>query len=535
MQDVDYRAFVEFNPDWVWELDAQGVYRYSNASVTRLLGYLPEEIVGRSVRDLMLEDTQSRALFSPHSLSSGLSLSAYRARLQHKNGDEVWLESVFLPFKDAQGNLLGYRGCHRDISKRIDMEQQLYEAEKLVGMGIWELDLQTYAQTWSDGIYRIFGVTPQTQAPSFEHFQQHLTEADRIKMQTAMQLAIDNKQPYDIYHDIVRKDGCVRHVHARANIIFRGDKPLKMLGSVVDITEHVLLRQHAEDSMHILNSVIDNVNNLIFYKSRDYVYMGCNRAFEQFMGHSRDELVGRTDFDFFPPEVAQHFRALDEKIFESGQRVINPQWIKYPDGSDVFLHTITTPFYDRQGNVIGLVGNAVDLTTEKLLSDQLEKMALYDGLTGVSNRTLFMRDLANAIAQSARKKTKFALLFIDLDGFKPVNDNFGHHYGDYVLKQVAKRLQGSVRATDFIARLGGDEFGVLLTDITQRQDVFALAEKMIELINEPITLDGFELRVSASIGIAFYPEHGQDSDKLLKLADDAMYVAKKGGKNTYSY
>ncbi len=533
MQDVDYRAFVEFNPDWVWELDAQGIYRYSNPSVAHLLGYSPEEVVGCSVRDFIVEDAQSRELFSSHSLASGLSLMSYRSSFQHKNGYEVVLESVFLPFKDAQGCVLGYRGCHRDISRRIDLERQLAEAEKLVGMGIWELDLATHQQKWSDGIYRMFGLPVKSVAPSLSVFMDHLPEEDQVQVATTMQQALTNKMPYDIYPKILCTDGSLRNLHARANIIYHADQPIKMLGSVVDVTEQLQLRKQAEQAIHVLNGVIDNVNNLIFYKNRDYVYMGCNQAFEKFIGRTREQIVGYTDFDFFPPEIAQHFRDLDAKIFDFNHRVVNPQWVKYPDGSDVFLHTITTPFYDQNGEVIGLVGNAVDLTTEKRLSDQLEQQALYDGLTEVANRTLFMRDLATLVAQSERHQSRFALLFIDLDGFKPVNDRFGHQYGDMVLKQVAQRIKQSIRKTDLVARLGGDEFAVLLADIQLPEEAEQLAQKLLESARSSVQFQGEEIQVSASIGVAVFPDDGQDSDRLLKLADDAMYVAKRKGKNAF--
>lgn len=532
MENIDYRAFVDLNPDWIWALDVNGVLRYSNPAVFNMLGYLPNETIGLSFAHF-LADQAAMAGFSTSAFATKLHLKHHRLRLRHKSGYEVEVETILLPIEDADGQLRGYRGCHRDISRYVDLEQQLAEAEKLVGMGIWELDLATHQQKWSDGIYRMFGLPVKSVAPSLSVFMDHLPEEDQAQVATTMQQALTNKMPYDIYHKILCTDGSLRNVHARANIIYHADQPIKMLGSVVDVTEQLELRKQAEQAIHVLNGVIDNVNNLIFYKNRDYVYMGCNQAFEKFIGRTREQIVGYTDFDFFPPEIAQHFRDLDAKIFESNHRVVNPQWVKYPDGSDVFLHTITTPFYDQDGEVIGLVGNAVDLTTEKRLSDQLEQQALYDGLTEVANRTLFMRDLATLVAQSERHQSRFALLFIDLDGFKPVNDRFGHQYGDMVLKQVAQRIKQSIRKTDLVARLGGDEFAVLLADIQLPEEAEHLAQKLLESVRSSVQFQGEEIQVSASIGIAVFPDDGQDSDRLLKLADDAMYVAKRKGKNAF--
>lgn len=293
------------------------------------------------------------------------------------------------------------------------------------------------------------------------------------------------------------------------------------------------LKYQSESSLHMINSVIDNVNNLIFYKDINFNYLGCNIAFEEFMGHSRNELVGHDDFDFFPKELAEHFRALDQKIFNDGKAVINPQWVTYPDGRRVYLHTTTTPFYDMDGKIMGLVGNSVNITNEKILSDQLEHQAQYDYLTGIPNRALFMDRLDQVTKKAIRHKSKFAVLFIDLDNFKPVNDLFGHQYGDIVLKIIAQRLNDSVRESDTVARLGGDEFAIIIDDVNDEKDVELLAEKLIDVVDKTIIVEEQNLNVTLSIGISFYNNEDLSTNEILSFADNAMYKAKAKGRNCY--
>jgi len=301
----------------------------------------------------------------------------------------------------------------------------------------------------------------------------------------------------------------------------------------LNIKEQKELEDKAKMSLHILNSVIDNVSNLIFYKDADFKYLGCNSAFEKFMGHSKEELIGHNDFDFFPEELAKHFRAFDQETLDNGVAVVNPQWVTYPDGSEVYLHTTTTPFYDTEGNIIGLVGNAVDITKEKRLSDALEHQANYDHLTNIPNRALFMDRLSQSILQSKRQKSEFAIFFMDLDEFKPINDEFGHKYGDLVLQKVSQRLTESLRQSDTVARLGGDEFAAIVHNVKDENDIIFLAEGLIERVGKSMLIEDKSLNITLSVGIAFCQDNKLSADELLSLADDAMYEAKDKGKNCF--
>ncbi|WP_211829000.1 two-component system response regulator [Kistimonas asteriae] len=194
-----------------------------------------------------------------------------------------------------------------------------------------------------------------------------------------------------------------------------------------------------------------------------------------------------------------------------------------------------SPTQTENGVVMGGVLVFQDITERKKLEEHLLKMAKYDSLTGLANRTLFMEFLTASITRSEISQHITAVFYLDLDHFKPINDSLGHDVGDELLKSVAERLQQSVRRGDLVARLGGDEFAIVLDDVARPDDVKLVAEKVVEAVCRPHHLGGRELHVSTSVGIAVWPECGKEPDELVKAADTAMYVTKKNGRRGYQY
>jgi diguanylate cyclase (GGDEF)-like protein/hemerythrin-like metal-binding protein len=203
-----------------------------------------------------------------------------------------------------------------------------------------------------------------------------------------------------------------------------------------------------------------------------------------------------------------------------------------PDGGERVLDVIGSPVMDSEGEVWASVVSLIDTGRRSHAAAEMSRLAYYDHLTGLPNRRLFHDRMQMAITVAKREKKRLALMLIDLDKFKPVNDNLGHSVGDLLLKAVASRMQDCLRASDTLARVGGDEFMVILPDIEKKGDALGVAEKIRLALNEPFDLDGrYRVSIACSVGIAIYPENGRDEKRLSKSADDAMYNAKEGGRN----
>lgn len=278
-------------------------------------------------------------------------------------------------------------------------------------------------------------------------------------------------------------------------------------------------------------TLLDESSDPIFTFYPDGQYRYVNQAFAKGVGKPLEEIIGRKIWDVFPKEEADKRFAIVRWVFESGESKVIEVRVPRPDGDRYYMTTIK-PIMDDQRRVISVICISKEITERKAMEERLAHMAQHDILTDLPNRTLFSDRMQQAVAQARRDKTRLALMFLDLDNFKPVNDTFGHHVGDLLLKEVAKRIQDCVRESDTVGRIGGDEFVVLLPTIEDEQDVLVVAKKIHHALNQPFELPGYQgPNISSSIGIAIYPDHGCDEIQLSKNADDAMYHAKAHGRN----
>lgn len=284
----------------------------------------------------------------------------------------------------------------------------------------------------------------------------------------------------------------------------------------------------SEEKYRIL---LDESSDPIFTFNPDGQYRYVNREFACGVGKKPEEIIGRKIWDVFPKEEADKRFAIVRWVFENGEKKVIEVRVPRPDGDRYYITTVK-PIMDDRRRVISVICISKEITERKAMEERLAHMAQHDILTDLPNRALFSDRMHQAVTQARRDKTRLALMFLDLDNFKPINDTFGHHVGDLLLQAVAKRLQGSVRESDTVGRSGGDEFVVLLPLIDEAQDVLRVAEKIRQSIELPFQLPGYpNLAISSSIGVAIYPDQGTDEIELSKNADDAMYLAKAHGRN----
>jgi diguanylate cyclase (GGDEF)-like protein/PAS domain S-box-containing protein len=289
------------------------------------------------------------------------------------------------------------------------------------------------------------------------------------------------------------------------------------------------------ENLKFLQILIDTIPCPIFYKDTKGTYLGCNKAFEEYLNTSRDEIIGKTDYDFVPKAVAEKYCNADLDLFRKKGIHSYEASVDYADGTRHEVICNKAVFFNPDGTPGGLMGSIIDITERKRFEERLMYQANHDSLTGLPNRNLLYDRLNHALAYENRHRELLAVMLIDLDNFKVINDTLGHSSGDILLLEVADRLQHSVRQYDTVARLGGDEFVILLTDVEHIRSLAGISDKILTLFKRPFSIMDHEIFVTASIGIATYPADGVTAGILLKNADTAMYQAKELGKNGYQF
>jgi diguanylate cyclase (GGDEF)-like protein/PAS domain S-box-containing protein len=289
-----------------------------------------------------------------------------------------------------------------------------------------------------------------------------------------------------------------------------------------------------QEERALFRAMIDQVPDYLFVKDRESRFVVANKAVAADLALEPDALIGKTDFDLHPLDLASKFFADEQTVVRSEQPLLDiEEFVVQPSGRQKWLSTSKVPLRNAAGEVIGIVGISRDVTDRKQAEAQVQYMAHHDPLTGLANRFLLVERMGQAIAKAEREARSVSVVFIDLDRFKGINDNLGHNAGDVLLRAVAQRMVGCVRATDTVARLSGDEFVILLEDDDDQSRALSVVERLLVDIAEPVAICGHPVRVSCSIGVAIFPKDGTDYDTLLTNADLAMYRAKQKGRDTY--
>ncbi|MGR9107334.1 MAG: putative bifunctional diguanylate cyclase/phosphodiesterase [Gammaproteobacteria bacterium] len=309
-----------------------------------------------------------------------------------------------------------------------------------------------------------------------------------------------------------------------------------------ELSREIDWRQRTEEALYQqkerLQTTLSSIAEGVVITAADGVIEYLNPAAEELCGLSTEEAKGQTLSELFSGGIGFDFvvqpKFVDESLID-GSGFGNKTLVLHRGDRDLYIEERAAPLKDRNGKIGGAVVVLRNVTEERQQSLQLARKATHDALTSLPNRNLLSDRLGHAIEKAHRAKTRVAVLFIDLDRFKMINDSLGHSAGDALLRNVAKRLRGCLRQDDSIARLGGDEFIVVLEDLSNEHQASIAARKISEAMTGPILIEGHELCVSASIGIALFPKDGVDADSLVKNADIAMYRAKERGGNSIEF
>jgi diguanylate cyclase (GGDEF)-like protein/PAS domain S-box-containing protein len=328
--------------------------------------------------------------------------------------------------------------------------------------------------------------------------------------------------------------------HQNGRLVRVTRQPLPTGGWVAthdDITEQYRAERELNETKQFLDSIIDNIPIAVVVKeasTRKFVLV--NRAFEAMRGLPRDVLIGTTVFDFYNEKTADFIDTIDCKVLRGDTDGKSMEYdVDTPGGTCIYATSrIVVP--DIEGKAKYLIVVINDVTERKKSEQRIAFMAHHDALTGLANRAAVAQQIEEAAARQRRWGDPFTVLLLDLDRFKHVNDTLGHSAGDALLRETAARLKALLRETDVLARLGGDEFAIIQGgEVDPREAASALADRIINIVAEPFDIDGNEVNIGTSIGIALAPAHSSNPDSLLKMADMALYSAKSAGRNGYRF
>jgi len=459
----------------------------------------------------------------------------YEYSIIRPNGEERLLWGHGEVIRGKGGKVTRSIGMVQDVTERLRVEQALLLSEKNfrslledanIGVLVHYKGKHEYANT---KLLKMLGY-------SLDEFRT-TTMKDIVdplelpKVEARYRARMEGKDVHNIYDTILRtKHGASLDVELTSTKTIWEGKPAGLV-LFQDITD----RHQAVDRMRKLSSALEQTADSVMITDAHGVIEYVNQSFEKVTGYSREEALGQTPRLIKSDRQKAEFYAAMWRAILDGQ-VYNDVFInRRKDGSLYYEEKTITPLKEADGRITHFVSTGKDVTERIEIQERLQYMAQHDALTDLPNRVLLFDRLKLALVRARRHQRLLAVLFIDLDRFKNINDSLGHEAGDQLLQQLSDRLRRCIRGDDTVARFGGDEFVILLDDVARDNDVHEVAKKVLEELVPPFRVDEQQLFITASIGVSLYPNDGEDSSSLLKYADIAMYRAKEMGKNTYQF
>ena len=410
--------------------------------------------------------------------------------------------------------------------------ERLGTAQRIAQLGSWEIDLATMSVRCSDELYRIFEIFPAAGGSPYQEFLARVHPEDRAIVDKTLNDSIELRQQANLKHRLRLPDGRIKYVLEVCETEYgENGEPLRVIGTSQDVS----LQHETEAQMLLLASAVQHSGEAILITDASNNIITVNPAFTRLTGYSAEEAAGRNPRFLSagrttPEEYAHMWREISERGFWQGEI-----WDRRKDGGIYPKWVSISVIRDDEGKVIYHTAHFTDVSSERAAEERLHFIAHHDVLTGLLNRLSLKGRMDQALATARREGSRVAVMFIDLDRFKVINDTLGHHTGDELLIEVARRLRESVRDSDVVARLGGDEFVIMLSGVDHTSSIALIAEKMVTSVSRSYLISGHDLYTSPSIGIAIFPTDGLDGETLMKNADAAMYHAKAAGRKNFQF
>jgi diguanylate cyclase (GGDEF)-like protein/PAS domain S-box-containing protein len=508
-----------------------------NKAYAEVLKMKPEELVGKHCYEVV-HGLSCPIANCPHEQVMKTSASASTEVFEPRLG--IWVEVSCSPIYSEEGRLEGSVHIIKDINERKKAEDERKKAADEIH-DLYNKAPAGYHSLNKDGVFTQINDTElqwlgytreEVIGKKFSDFLTPREREDFLKNFSGFQ---NRGFSVNTESEIVRKDGSVMHVLLNATIIRdEAGNYLMSRTTVNDFTEIKRLQSVLAESELKYRTILEEMNDAYYELDLNGNFTFANSQTGRMLGLNSQELIGKHFEPFVAPEYAetltQEYRRLRDTGASSRGSIFKAV---RKDGVTLFVESSVTLKRDAKGTVTGYCCVGRDVSERVAFEQRIAGLATHDPLTGLPNRLLLYDRFHVAQGQAQRAKKKLALMELDLDHFKTVNDTMGHAAGDQLLKLTAERLNSAVRQSDTVARLGGDEFVVLLSEVNRMEDVEKTARKIITAFGKPFVIDGAKLNISTSIGIALFPDNGDAIDDLLKKADTAMYYVKEHGRNSY--
>ncbi len=432
----------------------------------------------------------------------------------------------------------------RFIRLKKQSELKLLESKKLydlavegTGVGIWSWNAITGENYCSDQFFELLGFRSNEIEPTFKMWRKIIHPDDKQIVSSAFKAHLPNNENYDMELRLRKKEGEYRWFHLMGHALRdKNNNPIEIAGSLQDITERKQADRTIIDANQKLETIVNSATVAIAWSNKNNEIEFVNPAFKQIFGWELSDIPTTTSW-FRKAYKNNKYR---KKVIAEWQQKVKKSHLNHGT-----IDSMEVEITCKDGSLRYMLLNGVwsgellitifsDISKQKDRQDEIQRAAFHDTLTGLPNRDSLTKQLKHSIHRSISKGNKLGIAFLDLDGFKVINDKYGHKAGDHVLQQVSARLLKHLREGDTVGRWGGDEFSLILSDLKETKDAYHCLDRIIKSVSQPIFYDDHTLHISVSIGVTFFPQQiNVDGEQLLKQADHAMYEAKQKGKNQY--
>lgn len=537
-----YASLIHDSEDAIIGKTLEGVVTSWNKAAETIFGYTATEMIGKNVTILFPSEKIEEEAYILSKIASGTKVDHFRTVRLKKDGERVEISVAISPIKDSHGNIIGASKIARALNSSLHIKNSPH---RFIGQtehysaivessedAIVSKTLDGTIVTWNPAAERMFGfqaheivgremllLFPEALVHEEEIILTKIAQGERIKHYATRRLTKNGR--------LIDVSVSISPIRNEFGVVIGASKIAR------DITEYItkenIIAGLLKEKNHF-SSIVESSDDAIISKNLDGVVTSWNKSAEAIFGYSEPEMVGQAITKLIPKERLYEEMNILEKI-SLGKKIDHFQTIRlHRDGHEIDVSVTISPIHDANGNVIGASKIARDITEKVAAEQKLWEYANFDSLTNLPNRRLFQDRVNKAILKATRDFSHFALMYMDLNDFKQVNDKFGHECGDELLIIASKRISDCFRKSDTVARLGGDEFAALLPELSHKVDINKFKKAILKSLQKPFHIGNEKLYISVSIGVSLFPKNGITIQELIKFSDNEMYRDKAKSK-----